>query len=267
MRSRQAIVIGPTPPGTGVIAPATSLTASKSTSPQSTAVDAVHADVDHGRAGLDPVGADHPRAADGGDQDVGAAADLGEVARARVADGDRRVGSEQQLRHRLAEQVRAADHDGLGALERRAGLREQQHHAGRRARPQAVAAQRERAGAERRQAVDVLERVDEAGQLDAVEVVRDRELADDAADLRVGVELLDQRDDLVARRVGGEPVVEAPDADLGAGLLLAADVDGARRVVADEDRREARRASVLARKASASRATCARTRPPPPCRR
>ena len=33
LRSRQAIVIGPTPPGTGVIAPATSLTASKSTSP------------------------------------------------------------------------------------------------------------------------------------------------------------------------------------------------------------------------------------------
>ena len=34
LRSRKAIVIGPTPPGTGVIAAATSLTASKSTSPQ-----------------------------------------------------------------------------------------------------------------------------------------------------------------------------------------------------------------------------------------
>src|SRR5207302_5046049 len=32
---RSAIVIGPTPPGTGVIQPATSLTASKSTSPAS----------------------------------------------------------------------------------------------------------------------------------------------------------------------------------------------------------------------------------------
>ncbi len=33
LRSSTAIVIGPTPPGTGVIAPATSLTESKSTSP------------------------------------------------------------------------------------------------------------------------------------------------------------------------------------------------------------------------------------------
>ena len=33
LRSRKAIVIGPTPPGTGVIAPAISLTSSKSTSP------------------------------------------------------------------------------------------------------------------------------------------------------------------------------------------------------------------------------------------
>src|SRR5437879_2097666 len=33
LRSRQAIVIGPTPPGTGVIAPATLLVAAKSTSP------------------------------------------------------------------------------------------------------------------------------------------------------------------------------------------------------------------------------------------
>ena len=45
-----AIVIGPTPPGTGVIAPATSLTASKSTSPTRPLVGAVGADVDHGRA-------------------------------------------------------------------------------------------------------------------------------------------------------------------------------------------------------------------------
>ena len=55
LRSRQAIVIGPTPPGTGVIAPATSPTSSKSTSPSEAVVGAVHADVDDRRARLDPV--------------------------------------------------------------------------------------------------------------------------------------------------------------------------------------------------------------------
>ena len=45
-----AIVIGPTPPGTGVIAPATSRTASKSDVADEAVVGAVGADVDHGRA-------------------------------------------------------------------------------------------------------------------------------------------------------------------------------------------------------------------------
>ena len=117
LRSRQAIVIGPTPPGTGVIALARSLTASKSTSPTSPPSSAVDADVDHDRARLDPVGADHPRPSDRGDQHVGACADRRQIACARVAHRDRRVGPEQQLRHRLAEQVGAPDDDRLGALE------------------------------------------------------------------------------------------------------------------------------------------------------
>ena len=55
LRSRQAIVIGPTPPGTGVIAPARSHDLvegrRRSTRPSSTPADA---DVDHDRSGLDP---------------------------------------------------------------------------------------------------------------------------------------------------------------------------------------------------------------------
>ena len=82
--------------------------------------------------------------------------------------------------------------------------------------------------------------VDQAGQLDAVEVVGHRQLAEDPADLVVGVEALDERDDLGARDVGRQREVEALHADLGAGLLLALDVDRRRRVVADEDRRQAR---------------------------
>ena len=89
LRSRTAMVIGPTPPGTGVIAPATSLALAKSTSPTSLPLARpVDADVDHGRAGLQPVALDHLRPADGGDDDVGAADDGRQVAGAAVGDGD-----------------------------------------------------------------------------------------------------------------------------------------------------------------------------------
>jgi hypothetical protein len=48
----------------------------------------------------------------------------------------------------------------------------------------------------------------------------------------------EQRGDLLLGRVGRQPVVEPLDADLGDGPLLAADVDGAGRIVTDEDRRQ-----------------------------
>ena len=79
------MVIGPTPPGTGVIAPATSTRFVEGDVADQPALavgllDPVDADVDDGRAGLDPVAADHLRPADGGDDDVGAADDVGQVA-------------------------------------------------------------------------------------------------------------------------------------------------------------------------------------------
>ena len=101
--------------------------------------------------------------ADGGDQHVGAAADGGEVAGARVADGDGRVRGEQQPRDRLADEVRAADDDRLGALEL--------DPAGARAAPSprpACTGRRpgvpvgEQPGVDRGEAVDVLGRVDRA---------------------------------------------------------------------------------------------------------
>ncbi len=78
--SRQAIVIGPTPPGTGVIAPATPAHSAKGDVAHQPAVrQPVDADIDHRRAGGDPVAADHLRPPDRGDQDLGAAALGGEI--------------------------------------------------------------------------------------------------------------------------------------------------------------------------------------------
>jgi hypothetical protein len=67
-----ARVIGPTPPGTGVIQPATSLHAVEvDVAAELAGVVAVHADVDDHRAGLDHVGGQHVALADGGDHHVG----------------------------------------------------------------------------------------------------------------------------------------------------------------------------------------------------
>ena len=73
----------------------------------------VHADVDHGRAGLQPVALDHLGPADRGDDDIAAADDVGEVAGAAVGDRHRAILAQQELRHRLADDVRAADHHRL----------------------------------------------------------------------------------------------------------------------------------------------------------
>jgi hypothetical protein len=69
-----ARVIGPTPPGTGVIQPATSRTAVEvDVAAQLAGVVAVHADVDHHGAGLDHVGRHDLALAHGGHHDVGLA--------------------------------------------------------------------------------------------------------------------------------------------------------------------------------------------------
>ena len=150
MASSIAIVIGPTPPGTGVIAPATSLTGVEVDVADEPVVGAVGADVDHRRARLHHLGADQARRADRGDEDVGARADRGEVAGARVADGDRRVLAEQQRGERPADQDRAAEDHRLGALDLGAGVAQQLDHALRRARHEARAALGEQPGAGRR---------------------------------------------------------------------------------------------------------------------
>ena len=154
-------------------------------------VGAVDADVDDRRARLDPVALDHPGAPDRGDQHVGAAADR-RPGRA-CASGSRHggVGAEQQLGHRLAEEVRAPDDDRLGALE----LRRRPRRAAA-SRPSACTAAGPRGPSASSPALigvrpsTSLPGSIEAGQLDAVEVVGHRQLAEDPADRRVGVELL-----------------------------------------------------------------------------
>src|SRR5689334_5375723 len=69
---------------------------------QTTVVGGVGAHVDHDRVRANVPGSDQAGPPDGGDQDVGASGDRGEVGRPGVADRDRGVAGEQQVRQRLA---------------------------------------------------------------------------------------------------------------------------------------------------------------------
>src|SRR5690606_31924468 len=77
--------------------------------------DAVDADIDDHGARLDPVTAHQAGTSNGNDEDIRRPAEVRRVLRARMRHGDGAVFGEQQLRHRLADDVRLADDDGMEA--------------------------------------------------------------------------------------------------------------------------------------------------------
>ena len=116
------MVSGPTPPGTGVIAEATSRGRREVDVADELAVDDVDADVDDHGTGLEHRAGDEARVPGRDDDDVGPRDVGGEVTRPRVADGDRRVLLDEQERGRHADDGRAPDDDRVHArdLDRRA---------------------------------------------------------------------------------------------------------------------------------------------------
>ena len=80
-------------------------------------------------------------------------------------------------------------------------------------------------------------RVQNAGRIDAL---GQRQLHQDAMHAGVAVQLIDQRQELIGRRLGRQPVQTAGQPVLLAGLLLAADIDLAGRIFAHQDCGQAR---------------------------
>jgi hypothetical protein len=89
------------------------------------------------------------------------------------------------------------------------------------------------------EAVDVLHRGHRVDDALLVDAVGERELDEQAVDRVVGVQLLDEREQLGLGRRLRQPHVAGLDAHLLRRPVLAADVDVRGRVVADEDGREA----------------------------
>ena len=87
----------------------------------------VNAHVQHDLAGAHALRADHTGLTGGDDEDVGLAADLGQIFAAAVADGHGRVLGEQQQGNGLADDKAAADDDHALALDGNVVVLEQRH--------------------------------------------------------------------------------------------------------------------------------------------
>ena len=258
LRSRKAIVIGPTPPGTGVIAEAMLDGRGEVDVADEAALVAgllgrepVHTDVDHDRARLDEVALDQARPTDRGDQHVGARS----TPRAGRACAS---GRSSRSRSRPAAAAPSACRTGSSARPRpprRPPARTPASASSsitpeRRARPQPGAPQREQAGVDaasgRRRPCPASIM---AGQRGAVEVVGQRAAAAarrSPPGRRSGCSSSSATcsKDALRRQA---PVERATIPTSTHARCLPADVHGGGRILADEHRRQARRAAVPAR--------------------
>jgi hypothetical protein len=189
--SRRALVTGPTPPGTGVIADATSSRGVHVDVPYQMVADDVDPDVHDDRARLEHVARDEPGSSRGDHHDVGFADLRGEIVRPRVADGHRRVLAEQEQGRRLADHVGPADDDGMATDERDPGALQELDGGMRGRRQEAVVPEGQEARVERMDAVDVLRRIEDLDDRRQWDPLGKRHLDDDPGDHRVAVQDID----------------------------------------------------------------------------
>ncbi len=88
------------------------------------------------------------------------------------------------------------------------------------------------------EAVDILHRIDPLDDRGLLDLWRQRQLHQDAVDLRVAVEVIDEGEQRDLRGRGGQIVRDGADADLLAGAALVAHVNLRGRVMADLDHGE-----------------------------
>src|SRR4051812_21742053 len=165
-----------------------------------------------------------------------------------MAHCDGGVAMQQQHRHRLAHDVTAADHHGVTAGDRNVLAIEQLDYSGRRARDEHGALLHQESDVDRRQAVDVLLRLDRvkytllglgahsSGQ---------RRLHEDAVVNVAAIEAIDDRKRLRQRRGRGQPLEIRPETYLASRLQLVTNVYVGRGIVAGQHDAQSRRTSVL----------------------
>ena len=208
-RSSIAMVIGPTPPGTGVIARPTGQPLEIDVAAEPTVVPLVNANVDHGRAGLDPIGGHLLGLPHGDDQKIGLPRDRRGVAGGRMTDGHRRVAGrsllKQEQRYWSTHKPRTAQDDRVRASSLDTRISQQLANTQRRARHEPGRAGGQKAEVHGMNTIDVLERRDPLDHDRLVDRFRQRELDKNAMHQGVGIEGVDSRQQLSLRRRGRQP--------------------------------------------------------------
>ena len=139
--------------------------------------------------------------------------------------------------------VADADDGGVAATHRLVGMAKQGHDAARRAWAQAELTQGQMADVFRMEAVHVLARVDPVDQAVGVRDARQRQLDQDAVDLGIGVELVDQGQQFGLGGAGRQVVIEGFDAHFLGRTALVAHVHGRGRVATHQHHGQARTAA------------------------
>ena len=197
--------------------------------------DAIRAYINDRGAGLDPAGLDETGLAHGGDNDVSAADHFGEVARFRMANRDGGVGVHEEKGHGLADDVAAAEDDGVCAFDGNVVAAKDFHAAGGSAGDQAGAPADEAAEIHGMEAVHVFEGIDGFEDALGVHLRRKRELDEDAVDVVVAVQVFDNGEEIERVYRGGRREKGAGQAELFAGGDFAFHVELRRGVFANED--------------------------------
>ena len=237
------MVIGPTPPGTGVMAPRPfGRLGIGDVADQPPVGQPVDADIDHHGPRRDPVAAHHLRPARGGDQDLGAAALGGQVAGARMR--DRHGGVRAPSAAPPAGGPTSVDRPSTSARSPAGAtpaVCQQLHHAERRAGHQRRAAAGEQAGIQRvearprpwpgrsRRCTAAVRICRGSGNCTRMPSTAGSALSRATSGQQLGL-----------GGGGGQADGLRGDAGRGGGAVLAAHIDRAGRVVADQHHRQAR---------------------------
>src|SRR5947209_5068471 len=168
---------------------------------------AVHANVNDGRARLHVLAAYEARAPDGHDEYVGLPRHSFQVSRARVADGDGRVVLQEKLRRGATDVVAAPDDDCARARDFDSFTHEQFDYPGGRARQKRRLPQHHPTDVDRRETVNVLRRVNRLDDGRLVHARGQRQLHEDAVNVLARVAGGNQFEKLRGCRLRQERVV------------------------------------------------------------
>ena len=201
--------------------------------------DLVCADIDDGGARFEPVGLHVAGFAHGGDDDVRAANDVGKIAGFGMADGDGGICVHQKKRHRLADDIAAAEDDGVGSFDGYIVAAKNFHAAGGSAGDETFASADESSEIDGMKTVDVFCGVDGFENFFCVDLFGEGKLDEDAVDVVVAVEIVDEFQHVFGGGGGQRRVQPTGEAELFASGDFAFDVELGGWIFSDEDGSEA----------------------------